>query len=77
MNYTFCFTGEEVGIMLRSLYERPYKEVAPIIDSMNMQARAAQEEEQRKRDERTEEEKEEMVKKMDHMFNGEKEGDKE
>ena len=72
-NYSFCFTGEEVGIMFRSLYERPYKEVAPIIDSMNMQIRAAQEEEQR----RTEGEKEEMVHKMDHMFNGDKEGDKE
>ena len=47
MNYSFVFTGEEVNVIFGALQERPYKEAAPVIDSIRMQIQAAQEEKER------------------------------
>ena len=47
MNYSFVFTGEELNIIFEALQERPYREAAPVIDSIRMQIQAAQEEKAR------------------------------
>ena len=72
--FTLVFTSEELNTIFNALQDRPFREVAGIIDNIRMQIQAAQDEQAEK--ERQETEKKEMVKEMDHMFNGEKEGDK-
>lgn len=45
--FTLVFTDQELNIIFGALQERPYREVAPIIDSIRMQIQAAQEEKAR------------------------------
>ena len=56
--FTFVFTDQELNVIFGALQERPYKEAAPVIDSMRMQIQAAQEEKAR-HEEQTESVKEE------------------
>ena len=45
--YTLVFTDQELNVIFGALQERPYKEAAPVIDSIRMQIQAAQEEKAR------------------------------
>ncbi len=45
--FTFVFTDQELNVIFGALQERPYKEAAPVIDSIRMQIQAAQEEKAR------------------------------
>lgn len=51
--FTFVFTEQELNVIFGALQEKPYKEAAPVIDSIRMQINAAQEERAR-REEQTE-----------------------
>lgn len=45
--FTFVFTDQELNVIFGALQEKPYKEAAPVIDSIRMQIQAAQEEKAR------------------------------
>ena len=45
--FTLVFTDQELNVIFGALQERPYKEAAPVIDSIRMQIQAAQEEKAR------------------------------
>lgn len=45
--FTFVFTDQELNVIFGALQEKPYKEAAPVIDSIRMQIQAAQEEKSR------------------------------
>lgn len=51
--FTLVFTDQELNVIFGALQERPYREAAPVIDSIRMQIQAAQEEKER-REEQTE-----------------------
>lgn len=55
--FTFVFTDQELNVIFSALQEKPYKEAAPVIDSIRMQIQAAQEEKSRQEEAKTEEEK--------------------
>ena len=56
MNYTFVFTNQELGIIFGALQEKPYKEVAPVIESIRMQIAAAEAELSKEKEEEKEKE---------------------
>ena len=72
MNFKFNLSEKETNVILAGLQELRFKDAAPVIDVLRAQIQANYEEAAKPE----EEEKEEMVHEMDHMFNGEKEGDK-
>lgn len=45
--FTLVFTDQELNVIFEALQERPYREAAPVIDSIRMQIQAAQEEKAR------------------------------
>lgn len=45
--FTLVFTDQELNAIFGALQEMPYKEAAPVIDSIRMQIQAAQEEKSR------------------------------
>lgn len=45
--FTLVFTDQELNVIFGALQERPYREAAPVIDSIRMQIQAAQEEKER------------------------------
>ena len=61
MTYTFVFTDQELNVIFQALQDRPFREVAGIIDNIRMQIQAAQDEqaEKERREEQTESVKEE------------------
>ena len=72
MNFKFNLSEKETNVILAGLQELRFKDAAPVIDVLRAQIQANYEEAAKPE----EEEKEEMVHEMDHMFNGENEGDK-
>ena len=42
--FTLVFTNDELNIVFNALQDRPFREVAPIIDNIRMQIQAAQDE---------------------------------
>ena len=44
MTYTFVFTDQELNVIFQALQDRPFREVAPVIDNIRMQIQAAQDE---------------------------------
>ena len=79
MNFQFTLSEKEVNTILAGLQELRFREAAPVIDVLKAQIQANYEEAAKPvaSTEENVENKEEMVHKMDHMFNGEKEGDNE
>lgn len=63
-SFTFVLTDQELNVVFDALREKPYKEAAPVIDSIVMQVNAANAEKERQMQEETKAE-------------DEKEGDKE
>lgn len=46
--FTLVFTSDELNVIFNALQDKPYKEAAPVIDSIRMQIQAAQEEQMKK-----------------------------
>ena len=42
--FTLVFTNDELNVVFNALQDRPFREVAPIIDNIRMQIQAAQNE---------------------------------
>jgi hypothetical protein len=42
--FTLVFTNDELNVVFNALQDRPFREVAPIIDNIRMQIQAAQDE---------------------------------
>ena len=51
MTYTFVFTDQELNVIFQALQDRPFREVAPVIDNIRIQINAAQAEESKKEEE--------------------------
>lgn len=49
--FTLVFTSEELNTIFNALQDRPFREVAGIIDNIRMQISAAQAEESKKEEE--------------------------
>lgn len=62
--FTFVLTEQELNVVFNALREKPYKEAAPVIDSIVMQINAANAEKEKQMQEET-------------KVEDEKEGDKE
>lgn len=57
MAYTLVFTSEELNVIFNALQDKPFREVAGIIDNIRMQIQAAQDEQaEKERQEAKEEE---------------------
>lgn len=50
--FKLVFTSDELNVVFNALQDRPFREVAPIIDNIRMQISAAQEEESKKEEEK-------------------------
>ena len=49
--FTLVFTSEEINVIFNALQDRPFREVAPVIDNIRIQINAAQAEESKKEEE--------------------------
>lgn len=47
MNYTLVFTNQELNTIFGALQELPFKNAAPVIESIRMQIQAAEQEKQK------------------------------